>query len=420
MMLPERRGPVLKVRELTDPAKVGMDAERLARIDDHFRAYVDDGRLPGWTIAVTRRGQLVHRTNYGAADPADGRQVTDDTVFRIYSMTKPITSVAAMMLYEEGRFELTDPLEAYLPEFADTRVWRGGSSTAPVTEPITEPLRIWHLLTHTSGLTYGFQRSHPTDALYREAGYELGAPAGVSLADAVKAWAGLPLAFQPGTAWCYSVATDVLGRLVEVLSGQSLDVFLAERILGPLGMVDTAFGLAEDQRSRLAALHVPDPATRKAVRFDELAPVSRAVPSFLSGGGGLVSTADDYLRFCDFLLRQGERDGVRLLGPRTVDYMTRNHLPGGSDLAGYARSMFAETAYAGVGFGLGFSVVVDPAANKVPTSPGTFAWGGAASTAFYVDPVEEVTALLLTQLLPSSTWPLRSQLTQLVSQAILA
>ena len=274
-MLPEREAPVLDVRELADPAGVGMDAERLGRIDTLFRRYVDDGRLPGWSLAVTRRGRLVHRSNYGFADPEDGRQVNDDTVFRIYSMTKPITSLAAMMLYEEGCFELNDPVAAYLPEFADTRVWKGGSTTGPETEPITEPLRIWHLLTHTSGLTYGFQRSHPTDALYRDAGYDLGGPKGVTLAEAVATWASLPLRFQPGTAWCYSVSTDVLGRLVEVLSGRSLDAFFAERILGPMGMVDTAFGLPEGQRHRLAALHVPDPATKKAVRFDELGPASR-------------------------------------------------------------------------------------------------------------------------------------------------
>ena len=418
MMLPERGVPSLDVREVVEPSKVGMDASRLARIDAHFRAYVDDGRLPGWTIAVTRRGQLVHRSNYGAADTADGREVVDDTVFRIYSMSKPITSVAAMMLYEEGAFELNDPLDAYLPEFAATRVWKGGSSLEPETEAITEPLRVWHLMTHTSGLTYGFQRSHPTDALYRDAGYDLGAPKGVTLAEAVATWASLPLRFQPGSAWCYSVSTDVLGRLVEVLSGQSLDVFIAERILAPLGMSDTAFGLAEDQRGRLAALHVPDPATKLAMRFDELGPVSRSVPSFLSGGGGLVSTTDDYLRFCDFLLRRGERDGVRLLSPRTLDFMTRNHLPGNTDLQGFARSMFAETAFAGVGFGLGFSTVIDPAAQKVLGSPGTYAWGGAASAGSFVDPVEEITAVFMTQLLPSSTWPLRSQLTQLVTQAI--
>lgn len=418
MMLPEREAPVLDVRELADPAGVGMDAERLGRIDTLFRRYVDDGWLPGWSLAVTRRGRLVHRSNYGFADPESGRQVNDDTVFRIYSMTKPITSLAAMMLYEEGCFELNDPVAAYLPEFADTRVWKGGSTTGPETEPITEPLRIWHLLTHTSGLTYGFQRSHPTDALYRDAGYDLGGPKGVTLAEAVATWASLPLRFQPGTAWCYSVSTDVLGRLVEVLSGRSLDAFFAERILGPMGMVDTAFGLPEGQRHRLAALHVPDPATKKAVRFDELGPVSRSVPTFLSGGGGLVSTTDDYLRFCDVLLRRGERDGVRLLSPRTVDFMTCNHLPGGADLLGFARSMYAETPFAGVGFGLGFSVVTDPVRHKVLGSQGTFAWGGAASTGFFVNPVEEITAVFMTQLIPSGIWPLRSQLTQLVTQAI--
>jgi CubicO group peptidase (beta-lactamase class C family) len=285
------------------------------------------------------------------------------------------------------------------------------------TEAATEPIRVWHLLTHTAGLTYGFHRAHPVDAAYRDHGYDLGAPKGVTLAQACETWASLPLLFQPGTEWNYSVATDVLGRLVEVLSGRSLDRVFAERIFEPLGMHETGFGLPEDQRHRLAGLYVPG-ADGRAARFDEIGPVSRTAPSFLSGGGGLVSTAADYLRFSELLRGDGELDGVRLLSARTLRYMTRNHLPGGADLEGFGRQLFAETTYDGVGFGLGFAVTQDPVKNRVLASEGEYSWGGAASTAFWVDPVEDITGVFMTQLLPSSTWPIRSQLKPLVLQAL--
>jgi CubicO group peptidase (beta-lactamase class C family) len=278
-------------------------------------------------------------------------------------------------------------------------------------------MRIWHLLTHTSGLSYGFHHLHPVDALYRKAGYEWTTPKGLDLEAIVDQWSELPLVFQPGSGWNYSVSTDVLGRVVEVVSGQSLDDFFRERIFEPLGMVDTRFHVPEDDLGRLAALYVPD-GERKAVRFDALGRVTTSRPTYLSGGGGLVSTAADYHRFTQLLLGRGELDGVRLLGDRTVRYMTRNHLPGGLDLEQFGQQGFAETSFDGVGFGLGFSVVLDAAAGKVPASEGAFAWGGAASTAFWVDPREEITAVFLTQLLPSSTHPIRPQLTQLVNQAL--
>ncbi len=400
-----------------EPGAVGFDADRLSRVDETFKAYVDDGRLPGWLLAITRHGEVAHLSTYGHRDVEASLPVEVDTVFRIYSMTKPITSVAAMMLYEQGAFSLKDPISRWLPEFADLTVYTGGGSDAMETEAATEPIRVWHLLTHTAGLTYGFHRAHPVDGAYRDHGYELGAPAGASLADACATWASLPLVFQPGSEWNYSVATDVLGRLVEVVSGQSLDRFFADHILGPLGMVDTGFGLPEDQRHRLAGLYVPG-ADQKAVRFDEIGPVSRSTPTFLSGGGGLVSTAADYLRFTELLRRGGELDGVRILSDRTVRYMTTNHLPGGVDLEAFGRQLFAETTFDGVGFGLGFAVTDDPVKNRVLASVGEYSWGGAASTAFWVDPVEDVTGVFLTQLLPSSTWPIRSQLKPLVLQAL--
>jgi len=392
-----------------EAAAAGFDAERLARLDRHFDRYVEDGRLPSWLAVVSRDGWIVHV----------GGTAAHDTLWRIYSMTKPITSVAAMMLWEEGLFELNDPVSRFLPEFAEARVFRGGSDLKAATEPLTEPVRMWHLLTHTAGLTYGFHRAHPVDGMYRAAGFEWSFPPGLDLAACCEVWAGLPLLFQPGAEWNYSVATDVLGRVVEVLSGQRLDAFVVARIFAPLAMTDTAFRVAPEDRGRLAALHSPDPATGRAVRNDALGAVVLEEPDACSGGGGLVSTAADYHRFTRMLLYEGELDGVRLLGPRTVRMMASNHLPGGADLETFGRPLFAETTFDGVGFGLGFSVVEDPVAGRYPSSRGEFAWGGAASTAFWVDPAERLTVLFFTQLLPSSTYRIRPQLHQLVWQALL-
>lgn len=401
-----------------DPADAGFDPTRLSRIDDHFRTFVDDGRLAGWMVLLARRGEIVHLSTYGHRDREAELPMEPDTIFRMYSMSKAVTSVAAMMLYEEGAFELKDPVAAFIPSFADTRVFRGGNHLQPVTEPVTETMRIWHLLTHTAGLTYGFQYASPVDAMYRAAGFELGSPPGLDLAGCCDAWAALPLLFQPGTEWSYSVATDVLGRVVEVASGMSLDRFFDERILGPLGMVDTGFHVPPDEVGRLAALYVPAPDGGPAVRMDALGSAALSPPSALSGGGGLVGTAADYHRFVEMLRRGGEFEGERLLGSRTVDYMATNHLPGGADLEEFGRPLFSETTLDGTGFGLGFAVVDDPVKSKVLGTPGTYHWGGAASTAFWVDPVEEITGLFLTQLLPSNTYPIRSQLSQLVYQAL--
>lgn len=401
-----------------DASDVGFDPHRLARIDRHFQQYVDDGRLPGWLLVLTRAGKVAHLATYGMRDIEAGAPVEADTLFRIYSMTKPVTSVAAMICYEEGLFELTDPVSRYIPSFADARVFRGGSSVAPATEPATEPVRVWHLLTHTAGLTYGFHFAHPVDAMYRSAGFELGSPPAMDLAQCCDTWISFPLLFQPGTSWNYSVATDVLGRVIEVASGQSLDDFFAARIFGPLKMNDTRFFVDGPAVDRLAALYIPDPETRRARQSPRIGRAVLQPPPFLSGGGGLVSSAADYQRFAEMLRRRGELDDVRLLGSRTVDYMTQNHLPGGVDMAAFGTAINAEAPPVGIGFGLGFGVTIDPAAAKVLSTRGEYSWGGAASTTFFVDPVEELTAVFLTQLLPSSTHPLRSQLRQLVYQAI--
>jgi CubicO group peptidase (beta-lactamase class C family) len=413
---------VSELKADADPAEVGLDAGRLRRVDRHFKRYVDDGSLPGWLITVSRHGRLAHVSCYGQRDTEAGLPVETDTLWRIYSMTKPVTSVAAMMLYEEGAFELTDPVSRFIPSFGGVRVYTGGSDVRPVSVPATEPVRIWHLLTHTAGLTYGFHRVHPSDAMLRAAGFDIDIPPGITLEQACDIWAGVPLLFQPGAEWNYSVATDVLGRVVEVLSGQPLDEFFRARVLGPLGMTDTSFYARPDDLPRLAALYGMGP-DRKAARLDSLAGAARKPPTMLSGGGGLVSTAADYHRFTQMLLDRaespaGELDGVRLLSPGTVRYMGLNHLPGGVDLETFGRPLHAESPFRGVGFGLGFAVVTDPAAGKVVCSRGELSWGGAASTTFWIDPAEELTVSFYTQLIPSSAHPIRPQLRQLVYQSV--
>ncbi len=399
------------------PGEVGLDAGRLRRLDAYFRRYVDEGRLAGWTIAVSRRGRVAHLTHHGLADIDTARPVTDDTLWRIYSMTKPITSVAALMLYERGALELTDPVSRYIPAFADARVYVGGAADSPGMVPAVEPVRVWHLLTHTAGLTYGWHHAHAVDEIYRQRGFEFAAPQGMDLGAACEAWASIPLMFQPGAEWNYSVATDVLGRVLEVASGQSLDAFLAEHVLGPLGMDDTAFSVAPADHDRLATLYVSNPAGELR-RHAAMGDAATRPPTLLSGGGGLVASAADYHRFTQMLLRGGELDGARLLSPRTVAYMTRNHLPGGADLAAFGRPISAESAFEGLGFGLGVSVVVDPTAGRVLTSAGEYGWSGLARTAFYVDPVEEITTMFFTQLLPGLPYPIGPRLRSLVAQAV--
>ncbi len=402
-----------------DPTDVGMSAERLARIDAHFRKYVDDGRLPGWLITVSRHGKLVHLSTYGQRDVEASTAVETDTLWRIFSMTKPITAVLALQLWEEGAFELNDSVHRYIPAFEHQRVWRTGSSRSPIFDPVVEKMRLWHLFSHTSGLTYGFMYAHPVDEMYRQAGFEWGVPQDLDLGAIVDKWAALPLLFQPGTEWNYSVGVDVLGRVLEIVTGQRLDELMRTRLLEPLGMNETTWFVDEAHAPRLATLYGAHPATRKAVRMDSMHRLALHEPKAHLGGGGLVSTAHDYHRFTQMLLRGGELDGVRILAPRTVKYMASNHLPGGVDLTAFGRPLFAETTFDGVGFGLGVSVTIDPVKARVPGSVGEFAWGGAASTAFWIDPAEDLTVQFFTQLLPSSTHPIRSQLKQLVFQSII-
>jgi CubicO group peptidase (beta-lactamase class C family) len=399
------------------PEQAGFDGKRLARLDAHFARHVDDGRLAGWQISIARDGRVVHSSTYGQRDAEAGLPVERDTLWRIYSMTKPVTSVAAMMLWEEGRFQLTDPISEWLPEFRDVRVYEKGSASQPYTVPAHEPIRVWHLLTHTSGLTYGFLQTSVVDALYRKAGYDLHTRPGADLAETCRDYAALPLLFQPGTAWGYGVSTDVLGRQIEVIAGMSLPEFVRTRVLEPLGMTDTRWSV-EPGEPRMAALYVPGPGGQR-VRFDAIGRMAYEVPAAPAGGGGLISTAADYQRFMAMLLDGGTSAGKeRLLGRRTLGFMTRNHLPGGADLDTLQTGGFAETTFEGIGFGLGFAVVRDPVPARVWSSPGTFYWGGAASTAFWVDPVERLTVGFYTQLVPSSAYPLRPQLRQLIYAAL--
>ena len=399
-----------------DPTDLGFDPARLARIDDHFRTYVDDGRLPGWSLVVARDGEIAHASTYGFADLETKRPLTDDAIFRIASMTKPICAVAAMILWEEGLFELKDHVYRYIPSFRDQKVFRSGSTNAPRYDAVNEPMEMWHLFTHTAGLTYGFMYSHSVDQMYRNAGFEWGTPRDLDLAGICDLLASLPLLFQPGAEWNYSMSIDVLGRVVEVLSGMRLGEFMQKRIFGPLGMTDTAFNCPEEKTDRLASAYAMNPADRKAMPMPRT-PITDD-PKAHMGGGGLVSTMSDYLKFAMMLRNGGELNGVRILSPRTVEYMASNHLPGGADLSEYGRPLFAETAFDGVGFGLSMSVTLDPVKAKVPGSVGDYGWGGAFSTIFTVDPVEDLVYMLMTQLLPSSAHPIRPQFKQMVFQAL--
>jgi CubicO group peptidase (beta-lactamase class C family) len=405
-----------------EPGEVGLDEERLQRLGTYLDGLVTAGRIPGWLVVVARGGKIAYLHTRGYRHIEEQLPVEIDTIFRIYSMTKPVTSVAAMILLEEGAFELTTPVSELIPSFRDMRIYVGGSDLKPVTVPATEPVRIWHLLTHTSGLTYGFHRVHPVDALLRQAGYEWSFPDDVDLEAAVDTVAAQPLLFEPGTEWNYSLSTDVLGRVVEIASGTALDRFFADRIFTPLGMTDTSFGLAgpdSPDAARLARLYAGTP-TGKLVPYDVLGNRFLYPATLPSGGGGLLSTAPDYHRFATMLRGGGALDGVRILGPRTVAAMTRNWLPGNADLDAFGRPLFAETPYRGVGFGLGFAVVIDPSRAGMLASVGDYSWGGAASTSFWVDPAEDLTCLFMTQTFPSSALPVRGVLRQLVNQAIVA
>ncbi len=403
--------------EPADPGRYGLDASQLARAGDYLGRYVEEGKLPGWQLVVARDGAVVWHERRGMADVEADMPVRPDTLWRLKSMTKPVTAVAAMMLFDEGAFSLDHPVGRWLPEFAAPRVYQFGGTQGIGSAPSPEPIQVRHLLTHTAGLTYSFHHVHPVDALYRAAEEEPGW-AEADLAARCRRWAEMPLLYVPGTGWTYSVATDVLGRLVEVVSGQRLDEFFAQRIFGPLGMTDTGFWAEGERAGRLPAVYSRDEASGKLVREEEESDSGTKPPAFLSGGGGLVGSAGDYHRFTQFLLRRGELDGVRLLGPRTVDLMLSNHLPGGASYTALQPPPPSWPQMPGLGFGLGLAVVTDPVAAGSPASAGTGFWSGALNTEFFVDLTEDLAAMFFTQLEPYGALPLQRELAQLVYPAL--
>ena len=402
----------------------GLSTERLQQIDSHLeRRYLDAGKIAGALTLVARRGEIAHLSSLGLMDAERGKPMQDDTIFRIYSMSKPITSVALMSLYEEGRFQLDQPVHDFIPAWEGLGVWQSGAHPAFVTRNPERAMTVRDLLSHQSGLTYSFHQRHPIDAAYRELGImnradDLSLP-DVTLAETAAMLAEIPLLFSPGSAWNYSISTDMCGYLVEVLSGQSFDDYLHDRLFGPLEMPDTGFHVPDDQLDRFAACYEPSDTDGYTLQDDPATSAYRRPPRLLSGGGGMVSTAGDYFRFCQMLLNGGELDGARILSRKTIELMTQNHLPGGQDLAALAPpGLFSEAAMVGTGFGLGFSVLLDLSRAQIAGSVGQYAWGGAASTAFWIDPVEEVVVVFMTQLRPSSTYPFRRELQVLVNAAV--
>jgi CubicO group peptidase (beta-lactamase class C family) len=401
------------------PESAGMSKAGLDRTEAHLKSrYIDAGRFPGTQLLVYRRGKVVHSTVQGFADVERKVPVKDDTIFRIYSMTKPLTTVTFMMLVEEGKVALDEPVVKYIPEWKNLGVFVAGTAPNFITRPLSRPMLIVDLLRHTSGLTYGFQQRSNVDAAYREARIGEVEKAG-TLDSMIEGLAKIPLEFSPGEAWNYSVATDVIGYLVGKISGMPFEQFLKARILEPLGMTDTDFHVPADKAHRFAACYNADVKTNSFTLQDDPKTSSFLTPpSLISGGGGLCSTAANYLTFCRALINGGEVGGIRLIGPKTLQLMTSNHLPGGVDLPALSRSLFSEAAYHGIGFGLGFSVTMDPAKTLIPGSRGEYAWGGAATTSFWIDPAEELIAIFMTQVLPSSAYPLRRELRTLVYSAI--
>ena len=397
------------------PEAVGFSSQRLSRINKMMQSYIDDGKLASGLTMLARRGEVFHFEPYGVLDLESGAPVERDSLFRIYSMSKPITSTAVMMLYEEGHFSLDDPVGKFIPELARLKVYDGMSETGMRLVEQQPPISIRHLLTHTSGLSYGFHQDSPVEQMYKDANIT---DPDSTLQEMAEKLGSLPLVSQPGTKWRYSNATDVLGYLVEVVSGQPFDQFLQEKILSPLGMTDTSFYVSEENLDRLATVY------GASLNGGSIAPLNNPMVNrqtrphtLFSGGGGLVSTASDYMSFCQMLLNGGILGEERLLAPKTVEMMRSNHLT--DDLKPFAvgQSMSSDTK--GCGFGLGFRVVMDIAQHGIIGSNGIYSWGGAASTVFWIDPVEDMVAILLTQFMPSSYYPLRREFQIATYQAMM-
>ena len=405
--------------KIASPETHGFNSQRLTMIDTFLKErYLDSGEFPNTQLLVSRDGEIVHFSSQGAAREGGSKQIDESSLFRIASMTKPITSVAFMMLVEECKVALDTPVHHVLPEFKKLGVYAGGGAGVPfMTRPTHEPMRMIDLLRHTSGLTYGFQNRSNIDAAHRELKLE-NWHGGYDLDGFVAELGKLPLEFSPGTSWNYSVSTDVLGAVVQRVSGMSLPQFFEQRIFKPLGMNDTGFTVPSEKLDRLVDCYTLVPGKGR-VMFDRAEESMWSKPfTLVSGGGGLVSTALDYQRFCQMCLNGGTLDGVRILGRKTLDLMTQNHLPNGADLSSMSRSLFSETQNAGTGFGLGFAVTIDTARSMMPGSVGEYYWGGMFSTAFFIDPVERLTMVFMTQLSPSMIYPIRRELKTMIYSAL--
>lgn len=395
----------------------GFSLSRLNRIPEFLAArYVNTGLLPHAATLVSRHGEVVHDSQIGEA--RSGEALKSDAIYRIASMTKPITSIVFMMLVEEGKVALDDPLTKFCPEFANTGVFVAGGGNIPfATQPVSRPISMRDLLNHRAGLTYSFQERTPVDAAYRKHRID-DFDADFTMDGFIEAVAKLPLLFHPGQHWNYSIATDVLGVVIERIEGQPFETVLKSRLFDPLGMVDTGFKVPADQQHRLTDCYSFHPRD-KMLPFDT-AERSRWAKdrSFQSGGGGLLSTVQDYHRFCLMLLGGGVLDGQRIVSRKTLELMTLNHLHGGGDLTQHSVGAFSEDDNAGIGFGLGFATTIDAARSGVPSSVGDFYWGGMFSTGFFVDPVEDIAMIFMTQLMPSSAYPVRREIKTMVYAAL--
>ncbi len=417
--------------DITNPESVGVSSERLTRVTEWLNEQVNSERLAGCSVLFSRRGKITYFQTSGNSEVETEKPFAEDSIVRIFSMSKPITTVAAMMLYEEGHFQLDDPVSKFIPSFADMEVWQSGDISD--TRSAATQMTVKHLMTHTSGLTYGFMRVNAVDARYRAL---VESNDSMTLKDWAEKVATIPLICDPGSQWNYSISSDLLGRLVEVWSGMSLQAFFRTRIFEPLEMTDTGFHVEEKNHDRFTAMYSPISGAGLAnvgstaaanisreggLKLQETASKSRYLSpaTFFSGGGGLTSTMHDYAQFCQMFLNGGELNGKRLLSRKTVEYMRQNHLPEGRDMAAMGQPVWSETSYDGIGFGLGGAVVLDPVTAQTITSKGEFHWGGAASTFFWIDPLEELYVVFLTQLIPSSTYPIRRELRARIYQTLI-
>ena len=396
--------------KVVKPETVGLDSSVLKNIRTYLdETYVKEGKYIGTLTLVARKGEIAYLDSLGFMDRENERPMQEDTIFRIYSMTKSVTSIAIMQLLEKSKFRLDDPVHWYIPQFKKMGVYQAGVYPNFITSKPKRHMTIRDLLTHMSGLTYNFMYRTNIDAAHRSSDVMRAQ----NLEEFVNTLSTIPLEFSPGDKWNYSVSTDVLGYLVEKLSGQKLDEYFKENIFNPLEMRDTSFSCPEDKLDRLSALYEHNPQGQP-----RLLEIPFLNTKMASGGGGLFSTMTDYHNFCYMLLHQGEFKGKRLIGRKTLELMTANHLPNNQDLTEMSESAFSETPYAGVGFGLGFSVMLDPAKSQSLSDAGEFGWGGAASTVFFINPEEDMFVIFLTQLLPSSTYQVRRELRSLIYSAL--